>query len=210
MLAAISRNAFLLAAFAIICTGAIALVKQMTEPAIALQEQQALLKTVNQLIPDDLYDNDIVSSCFTVSDPLLGKDKIQKVFLAKKGEHPVALMLESSSFRGYAGEIKLAVAIYENGNVAGVRVLSHSETPGLGDKIQTNKSDWILSFADSSYSHTKNKQWEVKKNGGDFDAFTGATITPRAVVLAVKDALIYFQYNKEMLFARQANCGDKS
>lgn len=209
MLVAVSRNAFLLATFAIICTGAVALVKQMTEPAIALQQQQALLKTVNQLIPNDLYDNDIIGSCFTVSDPLLGKGKIQKVFLAEKEGNSVALMMESSTFRGYAGEIKLAIAIYEDGKVAGVQVLSHSETPGLGDKIQTNKSDWILSFADNSYSYTKDNQWEVKKNGGNFDAFTGATITPRAVVFAVKDALIYFQYNKKMLFARQANCGDE-
>lgn len=209
MFASIIRNAFLLAAFAIVCTGAIALVKVMTEPAIALQQQQALLNTVNQLIPDDLYDNDIINSCFIVNDPLLGNNREQQVFIAKKEKQPVALMLESSTFSGYSGEIKLVIAIYESGKIAGVRVLSHSETPGLGDKIQTNKSDWILSFDGSNYSYTNDKQWEVKKYGGEFDAFTGATITPRAIVLAVKNALIYFQYNKEMLFTHRANCGDK-
>lgn len=209
MLSTITRNAFLLAAFAIICTAAIALVKLITEPAIALQQQQALLRTVNQLIPDELYDNDIVNSCFIVNDPLLGKDTAQHVFIAKKEGNPVALMLESSTFSGYAGEIKLAIAIHKTGEIAGVRVLNHSETPGLGDKIQTNKSDWILSFDGNHYAYTNDKQWEVKKYGGEFDAFTGATITPRAVVRAVKDALIYFQYNKEMLFTHRANCGDK-
>lgn len=209
ILSAISRNGFLLAAFAIICTAAVATVNQLTKPVIAQQEQMALIKTINQLIPEDAYDNDIFASCFIISDDdFLGKGQTQQVFVAKKGNKPVALMLETSTFKGYAGEIKLAVGIFENGKVAGVRVIRHSETPGLGDKIQTNKSDWIYSFNDKSYQETQDTRWEVKKNGGDIDAFTGATITPRAVTHAVKDALIYFAKNKEKLFKQTANCGD--
>ncbi|WP_022942249.1 electron transport complex subunit RsxG [Psychromonas hadalis] len=209
ILSAISRNGFLLAAFAIICTAAVATVNQLTKPVIAKQEQMALLKTINQLIPKDSYDNDIFASCFIINDDtLLGKDRSQQVFVAKKAGKPVALMLETSTFKGYAGEIKLAVGIFADGKVAGVRVIRHSETPGLGDKIQTNKSDWIYSFNNKHYQKDQSARWEVKKNGGDIDAFTGATITPRAITLAVKDTLIYFNKNSDTLFNHPANCGE--
>jgi electron transport complex protein RnfG len=208
MLTTVSRNGLLLGAFAIICTLVVATVNQLTKPIIAQQEQIALLKTINQLISDDSYDNDIFSSCFIVKDDnLLGKGQSQQVFVAKKGNTPVALMLEASTFKGYAGEIKVAIGIFADGKVAGVRVIRHTETPGLGDKIQTNKSDWIYSFNGKDYQVAENARWEVIKNGGDIDAFTGATITPRAVTLAVKDALIYFAKNKEKLFNQTANCG---
>tara|TARA_R110001583_G_scaffold49303_2_gene154310 strand:- start:3307 stop:3942 length:636 start_codon:yes stop_codon:yes gene_type:complete len=209
MITVISRNGLLLAAFAIVCTAAIAIISQLTKPVIAKQEQLALINTINQLIPEETYDNDIFASCFLVNDDLyLGKGKTQQVFLAKKDNTPVALMLETSTFKGYAGEIKLAVGIFENGEVAGVRVIRHTETPGLGDKIQTNKTDWIYGFNNKFYQKEQETRWEVKKNGGDIDAFTGATITPRAVTHAVKDALIYFANNKQQLFNHEADCGD--
>ena len=210
MLPTIRKNALLLAGFAIICTGAVALVNQLTKPIIAQQEEKALLNTIEQLIPASLYDNDIVNSCFLVEDSkLLGKGIHQKVFVAKKEKLPVALMLESSTFKGYSGEIKLAIGIFENGTLAGVRVLHHTETPGLGDKIQYNKSHWIDIFKGKSYQRSQEKRWEVKKYGGDIDAFTGATITPRAVTLAIRDALIYFQKNRDFLFNQAPNCGSK-
>jgi electron transport complex protein RnfG len=206
---AISNNAFLLAAAAIICTGAVAIVNQLTQPIIAQQEQKALLRTLNQLIPENLYDNDIVASCFTVTDKtLLGSEQPRQVFIAKKAQNDVALMIETNTMRGYSGEIKLVVGIFEDGSVAGVRVISHTETPGLGDKIQTNKSNWIESFTNKSYQESKQNLWDVKKNGGDFDAFTGATITPRSVIFAVKDTLIYFEQNKQQLFSHPATCGE--
>jgi len=209
MISTISRNAFLLTAFAIVCTACVAIVNELTKPLIAQQEQNALLKTLNQLIPKDSYNNDIFASCFMVNDDkLLGKGNSQPVFIAKKNNQPVALMLETSTYRGYGGEIKLAIGIKNNGQLAGVQVISHTETPGLGDKIQSNKSDWLLEFNNKNYLPSQPQRWEVKKNGGDFDAFTGATITPRAVVLAVKDALIYFSENKETLFNHPANCGE--
>jgi electron transport complex protein RnfG len=164
MISAISRNAFLLTAFAIVCTACVALVNLFTSPVIASQEQRALLKTLNQLIPADAYNNNIFASCFQVSDDqLLGKGQSQQVFIAKKDNQPVALMLETSTFRGYAGEIKLAVGIYENGQLAGVRVIQHSETPGLGDKIQSSKSDWLLAFDGKLYLPTQEQRWESRE-----------------------------------------------
>ena len=207
MLSSISRNGALLGAFAIICTSAVATVNIMTKPIVAEQQQKALLKTVDQLIQKDSYDNDLFASCFTVeNDKLLGKSRQQKVFLAKRQGKDVALMIEASTFRGYSSEIKLAIAILKDGTLAGVRILDHAETPGLGDKIQTNKSDWIFSFTGKSYQAQNKQAWDVKKNGGDFDAFTGATITPRAVTFAVRDALIYFSMHHEFLFEHAPTC----
>lgn len=209
MIASISRNALLLAAFAIICTGSVAVVSELTQPQIAQQEQKALLKTLNQIIPVQQYDNDIVASCFTVTDQnLLGSTQPQQVFIAKKDNRPIAVMLEATTMRGYSGQINLLIGIYENAQIAGVRAIHHSETPGLGDKIQTNKSDWIYAFNGKFYQEAQKTRWDVKKNGGDFDAFTGASITPRAVIFAVKDALIYFKNNKDKLFQHEANCGE--
>jgi len=207
MFEAISRNGILLAVFAIICTASVSLVSMMTKPVIAQQEQRALLKTVDQLIPQEIYNNDLFASCFyTKNDMLLGKNRAQKVFLAKKNNQPVAMMIESSTFKGYSGEIKLAVAILADGTVSGVRVLHHTETPGLGDKVETRKTDWIYAFNNMFFDENQPEHWEVKKNGGDIDAFTGATITPRAVTLAVRDTLIYFSKHKQMLFNHAPDC----
>ncbi len=210
MLPAISRNALLLAIFAIVCTGAIALISVLTRPIILEQEQIALQNNINELIKPDRYDNKIIETCFTVVDSeLLGDEIPKQIFIATKYNEPVAALIQTSTFKGYSGEIKLLVGIYTDGTVAGVRINSHTETPGLGDKIQTNKSDWILSFDGQEYQDSADDNWEVKKDGGSFDAFTGATITPRAVVHAVRDTLIYFEQNKTQLFNTPANCGDK-
>lgn len=210
MLPAISRNALLLSAFAIVCTGAIAFISVVTQPIILEQQQIALQKNINELINPDRYDNNIINTCFTVVDEdLLGDKTPKQVFIAIKDEQPVAALIQTNTFKGYSGEIKLLVGIYKDGKIAGVRINSHTETPGLGDKIQTNKSDWIFSFNGKDYKETESEKWEVKKNGGEFDAFTGATITPRAVVNAVKDTLIYFEKNKDQLFDTPPNCGDK-
>jgi len=210
MLPAITRNAFLLAAFAIVCTGTVAITSTLTKPVILKQQQIALQENINQIIDPERYDNQIIDSCFTVIDEqLLGDKKPKQVFIATKNQLPVAALIQSSTFKGYSGEIKLLVGIYNNGEIAGVRVNHHTETPGLGDKIQTNKSDWILDFNGEKYQQSTSNQWEVKKDGGNFDAFTGATITPRSVVHAVRDTLIYFQKNQDKLFNTPPNCGEK-
>jgi len=209
MMPAVSRNALLLGIFAVLCTGAIALVNVLTQPVILQQEQIALQNNINELIKPDRYDNNIIESCFTVVDSeLLGDSTPKQVFIAKQYNQPVAALIQTNTFKGYSGEIKLLVGIYADGTVAGVRINSHTETPGLGDKIQTNKSDWIYSFNGTSYQADQDDKWEVKKNGGSFDAFTGATITPRAVVFAVKNTLIYFNQHKSTLFNTAATCGD--
>ena len=210
MRVSISRNAMLLGFFAVLCTGTIALINLITKPLILEQEQIALQNNINELISVDRYDNQIIGTCFFVVDKdLLGNETPKQIYIATKGGSPVAALIQTSTLKGYSGEIKLIVGIDIDAKVTGVRVNSHTETPGLGDKIQTNKSDWILSFDGQTYQTEQDKIWDVKKDGGNFDAFTGATITPRAVIHSVKDSLIYFQKNKDKLFSTQPNCGEQ-
>jgi Na+-translocating ferredoxin:NAD+ oxidoreductase subunit G len=207
-----SRNGLILAAFAIAATVLVVGTAKLTAPRIAQQQQQELLNVLNQLLPPDMHDNDLVASCTLVAHPELGGAQ-QKVYRATvKGQAvnesiPQALALEVIAPNGYSGAIKLLVAFNLNGSVAGVRVLEHKETPGLGDKIELRKNDWILSFNGLSVNGADDKRWAVKRDGGQFDAFTGATITPRAVVQAVKQANLLYQQQGSVWFSAPANCG---
>jgi Na+-translocating ferredoxin:NAD+ oxidoreductase subunit G len=207
-----SRNGLILAAFAIAATVLVVGTAKLTAPRIAQQQQQELLNVLNQLLPPDMHDNDLVASCTLIAHPELGGAQ-QKVYRATvKGQAvnesiPQALALEVIAPNGYSGAIKLLVAFNLNGSVAGVRVLEHKETPGLGDKIELRKNDWILSFNGLSVNGADDKRWAVKRDGGQFDAFTGATITPRAVVQAVKQANLLYQQQGSAWFSAPANCG---
>lgn len=206
-----SRNGLILAAFAIAATVLVVGTAKLTAPRIAQQQQQELLNVLNQLLPPNMHDNDLVASCTVVAHPELGGAQ-QKVYRATlKGQAvnesmPQALALEVIAPNGYSGAIKLLVAFNLNGSVAGVRVLEHKETPGLGDKIELRKNDWILSFNGLSVNGADDKRWAVKRDGGQFDAFTGATITPRAVVQAVKQANLLYQQHANAWFNAPANC----
>lgn len=207
----ITKNGLILASFALVVTSIVALTQNLTKQKIAEQEQKQLLKTLDQAIPRASYDNKLFLHCVpTQSQQFLGSTKPQRAFLAFKEQRPVAAALEIIAPTGYNGNINLIVGIAFDGTVTGVRTLSHRETPGLGDKIELAKSDWITSFNHQGLTDHKDPRWQVKKDGGQFDQFTGATITPRAVVAAVKNALIYFKLNKAVLFAQTQRCGDPS
>jgi electron transport complex protein RnfG len=124
------------------------------------------------------------------------------VYRARKYGWPVAVVLAPVAPDGYNGTIRLLVAIKMDGTLAGVRVIQHRETPGLGDAIEAERSDWILGFDGKSLNDPVQEKWKVKRDGGDFDQFTGATITPRAVVKAVNKALLYFRLHGHSLFER--------
>jgi electron transport complex protein RnfG len=113
----------------------------------------------------------------------------------------VAVILPVTAPDGYSGTIELIVGVNRDGTVAGVRALQHRETPGLGDKVDVKKSDWVLDFNGHSLGQPPEEQWTVKKDGGVFDTFTGATITPRAVTAAVKRGLLYFDAHRESLLS---------
>ncbi len=202
---AIEKNARLLALFAISCTAVVGLVHLVTKDTIVAQEQQQLINTLNSLIPIENHNNDISQSCFFIQDELLGNGQ-QKAYLAMQDQQPVAAAITATAPDGYNGNIELLVAVNIDGSVSGVRTLKHQETPGLGDKIELRKSRWILSFAGKKIRGETDNRWAVAKDGGMFDQFTGATITPRAVVKAVKQTVDYFNLHKSELFQHQANC----
>ena len=191
----------MLAVFAIGATSLVVITESYTHDTIIDNEQQALLSAINALVDSHEYDNDILTDILTLpkTRQLATKEKTT-VYRARKDGAPVAAVFTSIAPNGYSGTIKLLVGVYYDGTLAGVRVIDHKETPGLGDKINEKKSDWILKFKGLSLTNPVESQWAVKKDGGDFDQFTGATITPRAVVTAVKKSLQYFEQNRDELF----------
>lgn len=201
-------GALILGLFAVAGTGLVALTHDGTAERIAENERQSLLRSLHQIISPDSHDNDIYTDTIEVSDPLLGTNQPVMVYRARLGKQPVAAVIASIAPDGYAGTIKLLVGINYDGTVAGVRVVSHKETPGLGDAIEAERSDWILGFNGHSLRETKDERWKVKKDGGIFDQFSGATITPRAIVAAVHNTLRYYQNNREALFAAAEESGN--
>lgn len=187
------KHAITLAMFAALTTGLTALVYRLTEPTVnrqaALQQQQLL----DQVVPANLHDNNMIGECYLVVDAALGNMHPHRVFMARKNGRPVAAAIESTAPDGYSGSIQLLIGADFAGNVLGARVTEHHETPGLGDKIELRMSDWITHFSGQRVASAEDKNWAVKKDGGQFDQFTGATITPRAVVNAVKRTVIYLK-----------------
>jgi electron transport complex protein RnfG len=201
-------GSLILGLFAVAGTGLVALTHDGTAERIAENERQSLLRSLHQIITPDSHDNDIYTDTIEVSNPLLGTNQPVMVYRARLGKLPVAAVIASIAPDGYAGTIKLLVGINYDGTLAGVRVVSHRETPGLGDAIEAERSDWVLGFNRRSLEEPDEKRWKVKKDGGVFDQFSGATITPRAIVGAVHNTLRYFQNNREALFAAAKESGN--
>jgi len=196
-------SAMFLFLFAVIGSGLVAFTFDSTADRIAENQRKALLKSLNELVSSDRYDNDIFSDTLYVqSSELLGTDEPVSVYRARKNGWPVAAVLAAVAPDGYNGAIRLLVAVNLDGTLAGVRVVQHRETPGLGDAIEAERSNWILGFKGKSLSNLAKKDWKVTRDGGTFDQFTGATITPRAVVKAVHKTLLYFQLHAHSLFER--------
>lgn len=189
--------------FAVIGSGLVAFTFDSTAERIADNQRKALLKSLNELVPSNRYDNDIFAdTLYADSSELLGTDQPVPVYRARKNGWPVAAVLAVVAPDGYNGTIRLLVAVNLDGTLAGVRVVQHRETPGLGDAVEAERSDWIQGFKGKSLTEPAKKDWKVKRDGGTFDQFTGATITPRAVVKAVHKALLYFQLHAHKLFEK--------
>lgn len=196
----------LLAAFAIAGVTAVALVHEQTKDRILENERQTLVATLNEVLPADAYDNDLLDDQVFLQDKeLLGSSKPLPAFRARRNGEVVAVLMEVIAPNGYNGSIKLLVGIRADGTITAVRVLSHKETPGLGDVIEAGKSDWLDQFDGKSLGEPEINSWKVSRDGGSFDQLTGATITPRAVVEALRDALIYFREHKQEIFSRPSS-----
>ncbi len=200
----IVRSMFGLGLFAVLTAGLIAFTQLNTAERIVAQEKLSRSKALYEIVPLAEHDNALLDDAFWINAKALGLDEPAEVFVAKQNGKATTLLLPVIAPQGYTGPIRLIVGISVSGNIAGVRVLSHKETPGLGDKIEVKKSDWIHGFDDKSLLNTSEEQWQVKKDGGSFDQLTGATITPRAIVTAVYQALKFFDEHKERLLSQEA------
>ncbi|EUJ11397.1 electron transport complex, RnfABCDGE type, G subunit [Methylophilaceae bacterium 11] len=197
-----SKTAFTLMAFAIVFTSLMAYVYSVTKIPIEQSEAAARMSLFRQIMPEHLHDNDLLKDTVTIPpDPLLGNTQPTIANIARLQHQPSAIILEAIAHDGYSGDIKLLLAIQADGVVSGVRVITHKETPGLGDYIDIAKNNWIKLFDGESLNTASALDWHVKKDGGKFDYMVGATITPRAVVGAVHKALQYVDLNKQTLFA---------
>lgn len=203
-------TAFLLMLFAILGAVLVGLTFMQAADDIKRNEEITLLNKLNNIIPAEQYDNDLLLDTIQLQPTaLLGTKEPSLAYRARKNNQNVAVVFSCIAPNGYSGSIYLLVGIYANGNVAGVRVVKHKETPGLGDAVSITHSNWILGFNEKSLGNPNEKGWKVKRDGGEFDQFTGATITPRAVVKAVHDALLYFDQNKGMLFSIKPEKAEK-
>ena len=197
------KNATVLGLFAIVTVGAVTLLQQGTAERIQAAERAAQVRALGEILPTGSYDNHLLDDSVLVQDRLLGNRSPLPAYVAIKDGRPTAVILQAIAPDGYSGAIHLLVGIHAEGRVAGVRVIGHRETPGLGDKIELAKSPWIRSFEGKSLTNPEADGWAVKKDRGEFDQFAGATITPRAVVGAVHRALQYFDAHKAELLAAE-------
>lgn len=202
-----SRNSLLLALFAVVTTLLIAGTYLQTSDRIALAQRQAEERALLEIIPTSRHDNSMLDDTLPISAGTLGLRQDKQIYLAKQGGETVAVIIPATASDGYSGDIDLIIGVNRDGSVAGIRVLSHKETPGLGDKVDLKKSDWILDFDGRSLKNPEQAGWAVKKDQGIFDQFTGATITPRAVVGTTLKVLQYAKAQHKALFANEAATG---
>ena len=202
-----ARTAAILFVFVIIFTGVLSGAYLWTKPALEASAAEEKMKLIDEVLPRSAYDNELLKDTVTLpASPLLGTDEPTTAYRARKGTQPVALVLEAVAPDGYSGKIRLILAVNLDGSIAGVRVTQHRETPGLGDYIEPKKDrnkerPWITQFNGHAYAATTDKEWKVKKDGGQFDFMAGATVTPRAVIKAVRKATKYVAENHEALYA---------
>jgi len=188
--------------FAVIGTAVLAFTFSLTHDRIVKTEEAAKLKLILQIVPHSLFDNDIIGDTIAVEpSKQLGTDRTTTAYRARVQGKPSAVVLEAIAPDGYSGKISLIIAIREDSTISGVRVVSHKETPGLGDYIEFTRNRWISLFDGASHARYKEGDWKVKKDGGQFDYMAGATISPRAIIKATHKALHYYEENRNKLFA---------
>ena len=195
------RPALTLAIIAAVLTALVVLVASFTRDRIASNEQAWIRQRLDALVPPATHDNDLLADSIAVTAPdLLGSSQPIKIYRARRAGAPVAAVLRPIAPDGYRGPIELLVAIGQDGRLIGVQVIRHQETPGLGDAFESRDVHWLDRFRGRSLADPPTQRWTVRRDGGDFDAFTGATITPRAIVKAVRNSLEYYQRNSQRIF----------
>ncbi|MEE3236055.1 MAG: electron transport complex subunit RsxG [Pseudomonadota bacterium] len=199
-------GSLILAGLAAICTALVAITHTITAPRIAANEQAYLEQSLAPILEGIEHDGRPSESTIVISTPhdLPSNDPVT-IYRVYANDSPVAAVLIVNARGGYSGPIRLLIGIDREGIVTGVRTLGHRETPGLGDLIDSDKSDWIHQFTGSSLKNPPLPAWSTRRDGGEFDQLTGATITPRAVIRSIRDTLRYFDTHRDQIFAAANN-----
>jgi electron transport complex protein RnfG len=201
------RTAVILFIFVIVFTAFLSGAYIWTKPALEASAAEEKMKLISEVLPRSAYDNDLLKDTLEIApNTTLGLDEASTVYRARKAGQASAVVLEAVAPDGYSGKIRLLIAINLDGTLAGVRVTQHKETPGLGDYIEPKKDKnktrpWITQFNGLSLTTVSDRDWKVKKDGGRFDSVVGATVTPRAIIKAVRKATQYVAENREQLYA---------
>ena len=202
------RTAAILFVFVIIFTGLLSGAYQWTKPAIEASAAEEKMKLIDEVLPRADYDNDLLHDTLTLPPSAeLGLDEATTLYRARKAGQAAAVVFEAAAPDGYAGKIRLLIALRADGTLAGVRVTQHKETPGLGDYVEPRKdknkaSPWISQFIGLSLASVSDREWRVRKDGGRFAYYAGATVTPRAVVKAVHKAVHWANQQGGQLYAQ--------
>ena len=206
-LASIGLSGTVLALFAAVTSIAIGWTYLTTKGQIDFEVRRSEARQLLEVFPANTHDNEIVDDTFELDaeTPLLGIRETRRGYRVRINGDVIGVILPTTARDGYSGDIRALVGVRQDGTVAGVRVVAHRETPGLGDKVDIRKSDWVKDFSSRSLTDPALPGWNVKKDGGVFDQFTGATVTPRAVILATRRALEYADLHKAKLFETEAD-----
>ncbi len=211
MVRSIRYNSMVLGIFALVTALLLASTNLATQDNIAESERRAAQASLLEIFPPDSHDNDLLDDTLPVPSQYLatlGLEQQKNIHIARRDGEVVGYIIPTVAPDGYSGDIRMLVGVRTDGTLAGVRVTSHAETPGLGDKVETRKSDWIHDFNGKSLGNPPRERWTVTRDGGDFDQFTGATITPRAVVNQVRRVLVFVEEYGDRLLAAAA--GDEA
>ena len=194
-----------LAVIAALCTALVAFTFIMTEEHIEANEQAWLERSLQPALSGLFYDSGVTESMVVIPPPHgLPGSEAAIVYRVYAEDEAVAALFVVNARDGYAGPIRILVGIDVQGNVTGVHVLEHRETPGLGDRVETSRSDWATQFDGRSLLDPEPADWAIKRDGGQFDQLTGASVTPRAIVKAIRETLLYFDTHRDEVFAMQA------
>ena len=203
---AILKSGITLAAIAVICTSLVALTYHLTAEKIAANDKALLEQSLQPALSNLFFDSGVSESKLVVAPPheLPGNDEALIYRIYAKGK-PVAALFVVTAKDGFSGPIRILLGVDTQGVVTGIRILKHRETPGLGDKIVVRRSDWVHQFPGRSLGDPDVTDWAIRRDGGKFDQLTGASVTPRAVVKAMRDTLIYFEAHRDEIFAAPVN-----
>jgi electron transport complex protein RnfG len=206
----IFKTGLTLALIGAVCTALVAATYQATRERIAANDKALLEQSLQPALSGLFYDGSVSEARIVLPPPheLPGNDPAVVYRVYAEGE-PVAALFAVTARDGFSGPMRVLVGVEADGTVTGVRILRHRETPGLGDKIESSRSDWVFQFDGRSLGDPPLSGWAVSVDGGDFDQLTGASVTPRAVIKAIRDTLLYFDANRDAVFMTPASTEDE-